>query len=296
MKAGKARTKANSLLTYLFFTAPTVILFCMFVLVPLCLAFYYSLHDWNGISVTYNFVGLQNYTKLFREKAFLNSFTFTFSYMLVSAVALNVTGLLTALALNTRLKLRTLLRGAYFMPMVISAVVVGYLWNILIVRLFPNLGELTGLSILKKNWFSYPDTAFASLVIASLWQSFGYYMLLYLTGLQSVPGELLEAASIDGANGWQRFWRVTVPMMRPTFTTCIFLSIINGLKAFDLAYSLTAGGPFGSTTSIALQIYLDAYKRDLLSYASAKAIVFCLIIVAISFTQVALMKRKELEA
>lgn len=296
MKAGNAKSRIRDGLTYAFFTAPAALLFCTFVLIPMILAFYYSLHDWNGISIRYNFVGLQNYAKVFSETAFTKSFGFTFSFMLISAAALNVFGLLVALALNTKLKLRTALRGAYFMPMVISAVVVGYLWNIMIVRLFPYWGEMTGIALLQKNWFSYPDTAFASLIIATVWQSFGYYMLLYLTGLQSIPGELLEAASIDGATGFQRFFRVTVPMMRPTFTTCFFLSIINGLKAFDLTYSLTAGGPFGSTTSIALQIYLDAYKRDLLSYASAKAIIFCLIIMLVSFAQVGFMRRKEVEA
>lgn len=296
MKAKNLKARIRDNLTYVFFTGPATLLFCAFVLVPLVLALYYSLHDWNGISINYNFIGFKNYTKVFSETAFLKSFGFTFSYMLVSAITLNGFGLLVALALNTNLKLRTALRGAYFMPMVISAVVVGYLWNIIIVRLFPYLGQATGLAVLQKNWFSYPDTAFASLIIASLWQSFGYYMLLYLTGLQSVPSELTEAAAIDGANSFQRFIRVTVPMMRPTFTTCIFLSIIGGLKAFDLTYSLTGGGPFGSTTSIALQIYLDAYKRDLLSYASAKAIIFCLIIVVLTFVQVALMQRKEVEA
>lgn len=283
-------------LTVGFFIGPAVLLFSAFVLIPIVLAVYYSLHDWNGISIRYNYIGFDNYLGVFGERAFLRSFRFTFSYMAVSALLLNGVGLLVALALNARLKLRTALRGAYFMPLVISAVVVGYLWNIIIVRLFPYLGGALQIPLLTKNWFSYPDTAFASLIIASLWQSFGYYMLLYLTGLQSVPQELMEAAAIDGASAWQRFFHVAAPMMRPTFTTCIFLSIIGGLKAFDLAYSLTSGGPYGSTTSIALQIYLDAFKRDLLSYGSAKAIIFCLMIVLISFIQVGLMRRKEVEA
>lgn len=292
----KTSAKVRKNLTYTFFTAPAALLFTTFILIPLLLAAYYSLQDWNGISIHYNFIGFQNYARVFQEAAFRKSFGFTFSFMLVSAVLLNLTGLLSALALNANLKLRTLLRSAYFLPMVISAVVVGYLWNIIIVRLFPYVGELTGNALLQKNWFSYQNTAFASLIIATVWQSFGYYMLLYLTGLQTVPGAVLEAATIDGANGMQCFFRVTVPLMRPTFTTCIFLSIINGLKSFDLTYSLTAGGPFGGTTSIALQIYLDAYKRDMLSYASAKAMIFCVIIMVVSFAQVAIMKRKEVEA
>ena len=294
--AKSPRAWVTDKLTVAFFIGPAMLLFTAFVLIPIILAVYFSLHDWNGISIHYNYIGAQNYLNVFTERAFLRSFRFTFSFMAVSALLLNLFGLLVALALNARLKARTLLRGAYFMPLVISSVVVGYLWNIIIVRLFPYLGEVLGIPLLVKNWFSYPDTAFASLIIATLWQNFGYYMLLYLTGLQSVPHELLEAAAIDGAGSVQRFFRVAVPMMRPTFTTCVFLSIISGLKAFDLAYSLTSGGPFGSTTSIALQIYLDAFKRDLLSYGSAKAIIFCLIIVLISFLQLGVMRRKEVEA
>lgn len=296
MKVKTLKVRLKDKLTLAFFIGPAYLMFGIFVMVPLLLAVYYSMQDWNGISLQYQFVSLENYLKVFRETPFLRAFRFSFSYMFVSALLLNTFGLLTALALNARLKMKTILRGIYFMPLVISAVVVGYVWNIIIVRFFPYLGGMLNISLLQKNWFSYPDTAFFSLIIASLWQSFGYYMLLYLTGLQSVPHELLEAAAIDGASSAQRFFKVTAPMMRPTFTTCIFLSIISGLKAFDLTYSLTSGGPYGTTTSIALQIYLDAFKRDLLSYASAKAIIFCLIIMFISFVQVGLMRKKEVEA
>lgn len=291
----KKRRQMNNL-TYAFFVGPALILFATFVLTPLVLAFYYALHDWNGISVSYNYIGFDNFLRVFKEPAYLKSFGFSFSFMAVCAVILNLFGLLIALALNQKLKLRTAFRTVYFMPMVISAVVVGYLWNIIIIRFFPWLGEVVGSSLLQKNWFSYQNTAFASLVISTVWQSFGYYMLLYLTGLQTIPGEMLEAAAIDGAGGFKRMVKVAFPLMLPTFTTCIFLSVINGLKAFDLIYSLTAGGPFGGTTSIAMQIYLDAYKRDLLSYASAKAIIFSLIILTIAFIQVGLMRKKEVEA
>ena len=121
-------------------------------------------------------------------------------------------------------------------------------------------------------------------------------MMIYLTGLQGVPKELLEAAQIDGASPIARFLKVIFPMIRHSITICVFLGLVTGLKAFDLIYSLTNGGPFGSTTSMAFQIYLDAFKRDMLSYASAKAIIFCIMFAAISLTQVALMKRKEVEA
>jgi raffinose/stachyose/melibiose transport system permease protein len=283
-------------LTYFTFTGPSIILYCLFILWPLGLAIYYSLQDWNGISTAYNFVGIQNYINVFKEKAFINSILFTLNYMAVLVILLNLIGLLTALALNTKLKLRGLLRTAFFVPIVISAVVVGYMWNIIVSKLFPYLGNLFGIEMLARNWLAYPGTAYAALIIATVWQSFGYYMIIYLTGLQSVPRELLEAAEIDGASKWKKFFHVTVPIIRPTFTVCIFLSIVNGLKAFDMIYSLTSGGPFGSTNTISFQIYTDAFKRDMLSYASAKAIIFCIMIIVISLLQVFFMRRKETEA
>ena len=294
-KRRQATKKTRDAATYALFTGPAMILYLAFFVTPLLLSLFYSMQDWNGISTTFNFVGLKNYIDVLHEEAFLDSLGFTFKYMLANMIIMNAAGLLIALALNSNLKLKTALRGAYFLPIVISGVVVGYLWNIIIVRLFPIIGDWTGLELFTKNWPSYPNTAFAAIMIASVWQSFGYYMMIYLTGLQSVPDSLLEAAAIDGATPLQRFFHITVPIMRPTFTICIFLSMVNALKAFDIIYSLTFGGPYGSTTSISLQVFLDAFKRNLLSYASAKAMLFCLIIVIISFTQVALMKRKEVE-
>ena len=281
--------------SYTFFVTPAVILIAIFVYFPLSLALYYSTRDWNGISVEHHFVGLKNYINVFKEKAFITSFGGTFKYMLVCMIIVNLLAFLLALALNSRIHFRTFFRGVYFMPMVISSVVVGYLWNVIIARLFPMIGEMTGWGLFVKKWLAYPDTAFAAVVLGTVWQTFGYQMMIYLTGLQGIPNELLEAASIDGADSFKRLTQITLPLLRPTFTICIFLSLVNGLKAFDMVYSLTSGGPYGTTTYIALQIYLDAFKRDMLSYASAKAIIFCIIIAAISFLQVALMKRKEVE-
>ncbi len=283
-------------LVYFTFTGPAMILYCLFILWPMGLAIYYSFHDWNGISTVYHFIGLKNYTDVFKEKAFINSIFFTLSYMVIMAILLNLIGLLTALGLNSKIKFRSLIRTVYFVPIVISAVVVGYMWNIIVSKMFPFIGNSLGIDILARNWVAYPGTAFAALIIASVWQSFGYYMIIYLTGLQSVPKELLEAAQIDGTTKFKRFLHVTIPMIRPTFTVCVFLSIVGGLKAFDMIYSLTSGGPFGSTNTISFQIYTDAFKRDMLSYASAKAIIFCIMIIIVSFLQVASMRRKETEA
>jgi raffinose/stachyose/melibiose transport system permease protein len=287
------KLKENGL--YLLFTGPAIILFVLFFIQPLFMAVYYSLRDWNGISPISRFIGLQNYRRVFEETNYLTSFFFTIKYTAFTVFLLNLTGLLLALALNMKIAARGLFRAVFFTPMIISSVTVGYIWNFLFMRFFPPLWEFLGFQSLNKNWFAYSETSFAALIIVSLWQMAGYYMIIYLTGLQAVPRDILEAAEIDGAGPLRKFFYVTFPLIRPSLTICLFLSTVNGLKAFDLNYSLTAGGPFGSTQSLAFQIYLDAFKRDALSYATAKAFIFCLLVAAVSLIQVGLTKRKEVE-
>lgn len=280
---------------YLLFTGPAMLFFSVFILCSLGLVIYYSFRDWNGISPTSSFVGLQNYLRVFKDADFRASLLFTIKYTAVTVVLVNVLALLLAVALNTKIKARGLLRASFFTPMVISSVTSGYLWNFIIVRLFPMLGEWTGIEALKKNWFSSPDLAFNALILVTVWQLTGYYMLIYLTGLQGVPQELVEAARIDGAGRLQTFFRITLPMIRSSITICLFLTMVSGFKSFDLNYSLTNGGPFGTTQSLSFQIYLDAFKRDAISYASAKAVIFSILIAVVAILQVTLTKRKEVE-
>lgn len=280
---------------YVLFTGPAMLLFFSLFICSTGLGIYYSMRDWNGITPTSNFVGLQNYFKVFSDTSSRSSLLFTLRYTLIMVVLLNVLALLLAVGLNTKIKGRGLLRAAFFTPMIISAVTSGYLWNFIVVHLFPMIGKMTGIAALEKDWMSYPDLAFAAIVIVSVWQMTGYYMLIYLTGLQGVPQEIVEAATIDGAGPVQTFFRVKLPMIRSSVTICLFLSLVNGFKSFDLNYSLTNGGPFGTTQSFAFQIYLDAFKRDAISYASAKAVLFSILIAVVAGLQVLLTRRKEVE-
>lgn len=295
MRNNHLRQKIRQDALYLLFTGPAMLLFTTFVVCSVVLGIYYSLRDWNGISPESNFVGLQNYIKVFSDPDFQAAFWFTIRYTVLTVTIVNVLSLLLALGLNAKIRLRGFLRAAFFTPMVISSVTSGYLWNFIVVHLFPILGEMTGIEALQKDWMSYPQLAFAAIIIVSIWQMTGYYMLIYLTGLQGVPKDILEAATIDGAGAIQRFFRVTLPMIRSSITICLFLSIVHGFKAFDLNYSLTNGGPFGTTRSLAFQIYLDAFKRDAISYASAKAVLFSVLIALVAGLQVALTRRREVE-
>lgn len=295
MNGQKASLRAKNNLVYAVFVAPAILLCILFIFAPLVIGIYYSFRDWNGISVSSHFIGFQNYVMAFRDEGFIGTIGFTLKYALVMVIGYNVLGLFLAMLLNMKLKLQGMLRAVYFMPIVIGTATVGYLWNFIIGTFFPFLGKNFGIGFLEKNWLAYPGTAFLALAIVSLWQGVGYYMIIYLAGLQSVPTELLEAAEIDGAGMKDRFLKIIFPLIRPSVTICLFLSIVNSLKAFDLNYSLTGGGPYGTTKTIAYQIFLDAFNADQLSYASAKAVIFSVVIGVVAIIQVKTTRKKEVE-
>ncbi|UUZ81278.1 sugar ABC transporter permease [Paenibacillus sp. P26] len=289
------KTKTRQMLTYTAFVAPAVLFFAMIILVPFLRAILFSFQDWNGISSEVRWAGWSNYVKLFSDTGFLKSFSFTFKYVLVTTVFLNLVGLLLALVLNMALKTRNVLRTAFFLPYVIGPVIIGFIWQFIITRLFGEIGKATGWLLFQKNWLSLPEYAFWSLVIVTVWHSAGYFMVIYLAALQGVPKDMLEAAEMDGAGRLKRFWHVILPLIRPAMTINLFLAISNGFKGFDLNFALTKGGPFGSTESLAYHIYLDAFTKNLFTYASAKAVLFFLVLASITLVQVAVMKRREVE-
>lgn len=283
-------------LVYVAFVGPMLVLFFMFIFIPFIRSILYSFQDWDGIRSEIHWVGWKNYIGLFKDSNFARTITFTLKYVAATVIAYNVLGLLLAVALNTRLKMRNFLRTAFFLPTVMGLVVVGFLWNFIIKHMFPQLGQFMGIDLLKDNWLSLPSHSFWAIIIVTVWHGLGYYMIIYLAGLQGVSSDLKEAAEIDGAGKLTLFWSIILPLIRPSITICVFLSIVHGFKSFDLNYSLTMGGPYGTTESISYQIYQDAFSSDLFSYASAKAVIFFLILALFSVTQVALMKRKEVEA
>jgi raffinose/stachyose/melibiose transport system permease protein len=288
-------SRARKALVYAAFVTPALIFFTMIILVPFVRAILFSFQDWNGISSNIGWAGLDNYERILRDKGFYKSFVFTAKYVIATTILLNVFAFILALLLNMPLKTKNALRTAFFMPYVIGSVIIGFIWQFIITQLFADIGEATQWSLFMKNWLSIPDYAFWSLVIVTVWHSVGYFMIIYLAALQGVPADLLEAAEIDGAGRWKRLYHVVLPLIRPAMTICLFLAISNGFKAFDLNFALTKGGPFGTTESIALHIYLDAFTKNLFTYASAKAVVFFLILASITLVQVATMKRKEVE-
>lgn len=283
-------------LIYILFVAPAVFFFALIVLLPFLRAIIFSFQDWNGISTVIRWVGLDNYRMMWKDDAFYRSFAFTLKYVVVTTILVNVAGLALALALNTALKTKNILRTAFFLPYVIGSIIIGFIWQFIITQLFADIGRVTQWTLFMKNWLSLPDYAFWSLVLVTIWHSSGYYMVIYLAALQGVPKDLLEAASIDGAGVMQQFRRVVLPLIRPAMTINLFLALSNGFKSFDLNFALTKGGPFGTTESLALHIYLDAFTKNLFTYASAKAVVFFVVLATITLVQVSVMKRSEVES
>ncbi|PYI57577.1 carbohydrate ABC transporter permease [Paenibacillus flagellatus] len=288
-------TKSRQFLTYTAFVAPAVLFFALIILIPLIRALVFSFQDWNGISSHIRWAGLDNYKRLLHDADFGKSLLFTFRYVAVTTILFNASGFLLALALNVALKSRHALRAGFFIPHVIGSVIIGFIWQFIIVQLFGEIGKATGWALFGKNWLSLPDYAFWSIVIVAVWHSAGYFMVIYLAALQGVPQDMLKAAEIDGAGPFRRLWSVTLPLIRPAMTICLFLAISSSFKAFDLNFSLTKGGPFGTTESLALQIYSDAFVKNLFTYGATKAVVFFIVLAGITLVQVGVMKRKEVE-
>lgn len=287
--------KARGRWIYAGFVAPAIIFFALIILIPFLRAIIFSFQDWDGISSNIAWIGWENYERLLHDESFWNSFKFTVKYVLATTVFLNVFGLVLALGLNRAIKGRNLLRTIFFLPYVMGSVIVGFIWQFIITNLFNEIGVSTGWTLFQKNWLSLPDYAFWSIVMVAVWQSVGYFMIIYLSALQGVSKDLVEASEIDGAGYWSRMRNVVFPLIRPAITINLFLAIANGFKGFDLNYSLTGGGPFGTTQSLAYHIYTEGFGRNLFTYASAKAVIFFLILATVTIVQSAVLKRREVE-
>ena len=234
---------------YLVLVLPGMIIFTVGLIIPLFLSFRYSLTDWDGMTAEKTFVGLQNYIKLFKDKEFLESWWFTIKFTIGNTIIQNVLALLFAVALDSGIRFQKLYRTAFFVPCLISAIVVGFVWLKMFSNVLPAINDLlgTGFNFLL---FGKAETVLGGLLIANNWQWVGYWMLIYLAGLQSVPAELYEAAKVDGANAIHRFFNVTIPMLAPAITICVVGITTGSLKVYDLLVASTKGGPGRASTSV----------------------------------------------
>ena len=270
------------------FLLPTMAAFLIGFIIPFIEGIYLSFCNFTTIKDA-KFVGIQNYIEAFKDSNFLGSFKFTTLFAIVSLVLINVLAFLVALALTQNIKGKNIFRTVFFMPNLIGGIVLGYVWQLIFDGIFVKFD-----TALKLN----ETLGFWGLVILVGWQQIGYMMIVYIAGLQAIPGSLNEAAMIDGANKWQRLIHVTIPNMMPSITICTFLTITNSFKLFDQNLSLTGGEPAKQTMMLAYNIYDTFYARSGPQWkgiGQAKAVVFFLIVVVISLAQLHFTRSKEVQ-
>lgn len=278
--------------TFLCITIPVLILFFCFNTLPLLKGFMYSLTNFKGYG-TYDWVGLRNYQDLFTDARVGRSYLFTFKFAIVSTIIVNVVSLILALGLNGKIKGKSALRGIYFIPNVLGGLVVGYIFGFIFTYILPAAGQAMGIGWLSNSLLSNENTAWFAIVVVAAWQSIAMNTIIYISGLQTVPEDVYEAGAIDGATGWTKFRHLTFPLIIPFFTINMVLCMKNFLMVFDQIMALTKGGPAQSTESISFLIYQNGMSGGQFGFQSANAVIFFIVIVAISVCQMKFMGKKE---
>ena len=271
------------------FVLPTLLAFMIGFVVPFLEGLYLSFCKFTTINKA-TWVGIGNYINVFQDSQFWSSLGFTASFTVVSTILINVLAFAVALALTKGILGTNLFRTVYFMPNLIGGIVLGYIWNILINCFLSLIGKpLLALNTPAGYW---------GMIVLMCWQQIDYMMIIYIAGLQSIPGELIEAAKIDGATGTQTLFRVKIPNVMPSITICMFLTLTNSFKLFDQNLALTGGDPNHATEMLALNIYNNFYARSGAAWkgiGQAKAVVFCIMVIAISMIQLRLTRSKEVQ-
>lgn len=293
----KIGRKAYEKLEFWIFVIPVIILITIAIYIPFFMSSFYSLTEWNGIGKTPHFIGLKNFIDIFKgDSGFKAASMFTMKYSILYIILINVFSLLIAVILDKKLKTVNILRAIFFIPYIFSLVVVGFIWKFIFSQGFQSLNKITGIGLFNWSWLGNPKLAFISILFVSIWQSIGFYIIIYIAGLQGVPQDVIEAATIDGAGNMKKFIKVILPMLAPSVTTCVFYSLVNSIKVFDVILSLTGGGPGGSTYSVTYDIYREAFQNNSYGYGTAKAMILFVVVLIITLVQLKFFKGKEIEA
>ena len=268
------------------FLGPTFLAFLIGFIVPFLMGIYLSFCDFRTVTDA-KFNGVQNYVRAFQDGEFAHAFLFTALFTVTTLILINVIAFAVALVLTREIRGTNIFRTVFFMPNLIGGIVLGYVWQLIFNGLLSRYDLALKISARYGFW---------GLVILICWQQIGYMMIIYIAGLQSIPGDLNEAAEIDGANGWQRLWNVTIPNMMPSITICTFLTLTNGFKLFDQNLSLTAGEPMKQTEMLALNIFNTFYGRvGYQGVGQAKAVLFFILVVGLGLIQLKMTRSKEVQ-
>ena len=268
------------------FVFPTLAAFLIAFAIPFLMGIYLSFTQFTTITDA-SFAGIQNYIKAFSDNSFLSALRFTVRFTLVSVITVNVIAFTLAMILTKGLRGTNFFRTVFFMPNLIGGIVLGYIWQIIINGVL----QYAGVTITFD-----PKYGFLGLVILTNWQLIGYMMIVYIAGIQNIPGDLIDASKVDGAGFFDTLKNVTIPMVMPSVTICLFLTLTNSFKLFDANLALTDGAPAGKTTMLALDIYKTFYGRiGYQGVGQAKAVVFFIIVALIALVQLGITRRKEVD-
>ena len=287
-------TKSRAVKKFLKFAGIPLAIFTVVLIVPFVNGVYYTFTDWDGFEVN-KLVGFSNYTKSFQDPTFWSTLRFTALFVVVSLILVNVVAFGLALIVTSKLKSRNILRTFFFVPNLVGGVVLGVIWQFIFNSAIVALANKYDWEPLKQSWLQDTTKAFWALIIVTVWQSSGYMMIVYITGLISIETDVLEASQIDGASPLRTLWTIKIPLMAQAFTIALFLTLRGGFMAYDVNVALTGGGPFRTTELISLHIFQDAFANGNFGTGQSKAVVMFLIVALAALVQVTVSKRYEVQ-
>ncbi len=294
---GKRNKTLRNGLDFALFVGPGLLSVLVATLIPFCMNLYFSLFDWNGVSRSMEFVGFKNFVKLFTiDKQFAKDAWFTARFSILFVILVNVLAVVLALILSKPHPVANFARSCFYITNVISLVAIGFIWKFIFGPGFTSLADATGIGLFDISWLGTPRYAFYAVMLVTLWQMVGFYTIIYIAGITNISRDVLEAARIDGCTGLRHFRRITLPLIMPSVTVCVFQSLTYAFKLFDVILVLTEGGPGKATQTIAYNIYFEAFVRANYGYATAKSVVFFVAVLLITGIQLRFFKDREVEA
>jgi raffinose/stachyose/melibiose transport system permease protein len=284
----------NKLKKFGIFAALPLAIFSAVLVYPFGQGLFLTFTNWNGFKYT-KFSGIANYTKSLHDPAFWSTLRFTILYVIVSLVLVNLVAFALALLVTAKLKSSNILRTFFFVPNLIGGVVLGVIWQFIFNTALVSISGKMGWSIFQSSWLGETNTAFWALIIVTVWQSSGYMMIIYITGLISIEQDVLEAARVDGASAARTLWAIKMPLMAQAFTIALFLTLRGGFMAYDVNVALTGGGPYRTTELISMHIFQDAFAFGNFGTGQAKAVIMFVMVAAAALVQVTVSKRMEVQ-
>lgn len=295
-KRKRAAIKKN--LSFLVFYGPSLAILLLFLVIPILLGFGYSLTDWNGVRREVHFLGLANYARIFSQEAALMALKNTMLVCVFVTVITNVLALLLAIILDSTVLARNVFRTLFYLPSILMPLVVGFTWTYIY---SPRNGALNAvlqpLRLISGNvaWLGDPRTVLFSIIITICWQAVGYYMVIYLAGLQTIPEDIIDASTIDGAGPITSWLFVKLPLLAPSITVSVVLASIGSLKTFDIVWAMTQGGPGHFSETLTTLIYSEAFKQGKFAYSTALSVILTIIVLVLTLVQLQVLKKREVQ-